>query len=95
MSAANGATLDRLVGRLLYAYGMVWYWPFKLTPSKWICWGCNGWDTLRGKWGAFVTSQFGWVRNWRYETLVDVQPNSPPRLHPPGRSAVDSAEKLR
>jgi len=62
--------VQRLVGRLLYAYGLLWLWPFRLTPSRWICDGCSGWNTMRGRWGAFVTSQFGWVRNWRYETLV-------------------------
>ena len=60
---------NKITGRLLYAYGMLWAWPFRLTPARWVCAGCSGWGTLRGRWGAFVACQYGWVRNGRYETM--------------------------
>lgn len=62
---------NRAIGRVLYAYGMLWLWPFRLTPAKWIVIGCNyEAPGLRYRWGEFVTSQFGWVRNMRYEMFV-------------------------
>ena len=39
---------------------LFWRTTFRLTPAKWICEGCcNEQTNLRGKFGAWVTEQFG------------------------------------
>jgi len=63
--------IERLIGNVLYAYGLLWLWLFRMTPAKWIVQGCcGGRNDIRGKWGRYVTSQLGWTRNWRYETRL-------------------------
>jgi len=53
---------NKITGRLLYAYGMLWAWPFRLTPARLVCAGCSGWGTLRGRWGAKCRSMQRLVR---------------------------------
>jgi hypothetical protein len=42
-------------------YGLkyiIWRTIFRLTPARWIVAGCNGWHTLRGRIGEWITRKF-------------------------------------
>jgi len=44
--------------------GKFWHILFKITPSLWICGGCNDWlHGIRGWWGKYVTQMYGYYGN--------------------------------
>jgi hypothetical protein len=47
---------ERIWGRILYAYGMLWYIPFKILPLN-----------MESKIFRFVLARFGYTRNPYYE----------------------------
>ena len=60
-------TADKIIGQLLYYYGMLWYWPFDWVVGRWY-WD-RGWT--RHQIAKYIAGQFMWVRNWRYEMNMD------------------------